>query len=244
MFNEATNSADHDFPPFEGEPTIFVIASTPRSGSTLLGSLLWATQKAGRPHEYLHPEHARDFYNRWWCTDSSDYLRHLKRYRSSPNGLCGFKIHHYQLKEWGIEFSELDDLLDSPRYIFIRRQQKVRQAISLVKAEQTQQFALDQGDTLKDASYNYEAIRDQFYRLIDEEEAWERHFWEHGIKPFVIWYENLNIDYESVLLEIFEYLGVNLKKEDIVPPNLRKMSDQTTEEWVVRFHKERAKRGD
>jgi trehalose 2-sulfotransferase len=236
MFSESTNSAKFDFPEFYDNTESYIIASTPRCGSTLLGHLLWKSEFAGAPHEYFHPSHAQDYQERWGYKTKKEYVDLLRRWRTTPNGLFGVKLHFYQIDEFGLDFKSIDELLDQPKYVFIRRKTKIRQAISLVKAEQTNQYALELGDELMRAEYDFTATRDQFFRLIDEENKWEEYFNAHNIEPLVVWYEDLAEDYTKVLVDIFHFLSVEISEDAIPEPSIYKMSDATTEEWVKQFN--------
>lgn len=235
MFSEV-NSSNLDLPEYDGDVTSYIIASTPRCGSTLLGHLLWKSGVAGAPHEYFHPSHANDYYSRWNYRSHKEYVDLLQRWRTSSNGFFGVKLHYYQINEFGLDILNIKQLLGDPKYIFLRRKTKIRQAISLVKAVQTNQYSLQPGEVLADAKYNFDSIREQLIRLINEENNWEDYFSKNSISPLVVWYEELANDHAGVLLKIYEHLGVNKSEANIPEPSLRKMSDTLTEEWVERFN--------
>ena len=235
MFSEV-NSSKLDLPEYSGDVTSYIIASTPRCGSTLLGHLLWKSGIAGAPHEYFHPSHASDYYSRWECQSHQGYINLLKRWRTSSNGFFGIKLHYYQINEFGLDIHSIKTLLDEPKYIFLRRKTKIRQAISLVKAVQTNQYALQPGEFLANAEYDFNSIREQLIRLINEENKWEEYFTKNNISPLVVWYEDLANNYANILKRIYEYLGIDELEAKIPEPSLRKMSDATTEEWVKKFN--------
>ena len=59
MLLDPRNGPDHDLC---GVPSkTLLIASAPRTGSTLLCRLLWSTGEVGRPKEYLNPMQVRDW---------------------------------------------------------------------------------------------------------------------------------------------------------------------------------------
>src|ERR1700756_2015730 len=74
----------------------YVIASTPRSGSSLLAAGLVATGVAGRPEEYFTPEHIGSYkedlklpMNCSWA----EYLTKVMAFAATENGVRGVKIH-------------------------------------------------------------------------------------------------------------------------------------------------------
>ncbi|WP_231999557.1 Stf0 family sulfotransferase, partial [Mycobacterium sp. 1245852.3] len=76
--------------------TTYVIASTPRSGSSLLAAGLVATGVAGRPEEYFTPDHIGAYKKDLNLpTDCSwpDYLAKAMAFAATENGVLGVKIH-------------------------------------------------------------------------------------------------------------------------------------------------------
>lgn len=239
MFSEGTNSSKLDLGEYFGGAENYIIASTPRCGSTLLGQLLWRSNLAGAPHEYFHPMHAKDYYERWSVDSIDDYVELLKRWRTTKNGIFGVKLHYYQIAEFGVNYDDISRLLDKPKYIFIRRKTKIRQAISLVRAQQTNQYAVHDASDVKEGDYNFESIRDQFFRLINEENQWAAYFKEHQISPLEVWYEDLAQNYAHTLEQVFKFLSIDYDSDDLsTEPTIKKMSDSLTEEWVVQFNKD------
>ena len=55
------NGSPFDLSPPKEDPRVWVMASVPRSGSTLLCRLLWDTGGVGAPKEYLNPMQLRDW---------------------------------------------------------------------------------------------------------------------------------------------------------------------------------------
>src|ERR1700761_7330632 len=74
----------------------YVIASTPRSGSSLLAAGLVATGVAGRPEEYFTPDYLgaykQDLKLPPHCS-WSEYLTKVMTFAATQNGVRGVKIH-------------------------------------------------------------------------------------------------------------------------------------------------------
>src|SRR5246127_2621589 len=74
----------------------YVIASTPRSGSSLLAAGLVSTGVAGRPEEYFTPDHI-GFYKQDLKLPMScswpEYLTKVMAFAATENGVRGVKIH-------------------------------------------------------------------------------------------------------------------------------------------------------
>ncbi len=71
------------------QPT-YVIASTPRSGSSLLAAGLVRTGVAGRPEEYFTPDHIGSYkedLNLPMSCSSAEYLAKVMAFAATPNGV-------------------------------------------------------------------------------------------------------------------------------------------------------------
>src|SRR6186713_2298385 len=91
---------EFDFPARNGPPELpWMLASVPRSGSTYVSHLLWATGCLGAPLEYLNFEPSGPY---GFASDSSPRQAALwdrvVRHRTSPNGVFGLKAFPLQLE--------------------------------------------------------------------------------------------------------------------------------------------------
>ena len=134
----------------------YLVCTTPRTGNGLLCDTLWETGLFGRPDEYFcdsgyHPEYAVDDDKR----DIRRYIRKVLNLGTGPNGVFGAKI------MWN-HFNELVTAIDTTRqtgttpdrsilvqcfpaatkYIWLVRNDKLRQAISLYKRKATGVFSI------------------------------------------------------------------------------------------------------
>ena len=125
----------------------YVIASTPRSGSSLLAGGLVATGVAGRPEEYFTPDHIASYKedlklptNCSWA----EYLAKVMAFAATENGVRGVKI-HWRHVVWlaralgfrGDPGVVLEVLFPAAVFVNIVRADRRAQAISLFRAETT-----------------------------------------------------------------------------------------------------------
>ena len=240
MYHEH-NSADFDFPFRDSTDRSYLVASIPRSGSTLLCLGLWDTRLAGAPLEYFADVHMQDYFGRWGKTDIRGYVSRLLQHRTSPNGVFGVKGIHTQLRSYFFKDGiELDDCFPNLRYIYIARQDRLRQAISLVKAMQTNRWRSNWTEGIQDRlSYDFQEISRRMDEMVKEEQAWQGYFLERRIEPLRIVYESLVQNYEESIRQVLSYLGVaEYNDVPIPPPSLKKQADIVTEEWYDRFLRE------
>ena len=130
---------------WEGSPpphVSYIVCSMPRSGSSLLCDVLAGTELAGAPTEYLDLNQMEAFQREWEVSGLEEYLAALRDRKTSPNGVFGLKAHFHQLRDVLGE-RDLDAEFPGLRFVYIRRRDHVRQAVSWARANQTGQWASD-----------------------------------------------------------------------------------------------------
>lgn len=138
-------------------PATYVIASTPRSGSSLLAGGLVATGVAGRPEEYFTPDHIGSYKedlklpaNCSW----TEYLAKVMAFAATENGIRGMKIHwrHVVSLAQALGFrgdpgNVLEMLFPAAVFVNIVRADRRAQAISLFRAEATGEWFRSTGSS-------------------------------------------------------------------------------------------------
>jgi LPS sulfotransferase NodH len=214
----------------------YVICSTPRSGSYLLCELLWRTGLAGAPEEFFHPEKMPHLMRRWGVGGLDEYLRALLAHKTSPNGVFGAKVH------WGQYSPVLGDrdpneLFPNTRFVHITRGDRLRQAVSWVRAMQSQRWTSAQqragrGEPVFDAA----DIAAKLRRLEGDESRWHGLFERHGIVPHEVEYEELTERPAEVVAGTLAHIGIEAPDPVLDgQPSLRRQSDSISDEWVARF---------
>ena len=89
----------YDFPRVNSKPAVYLIASTPRSGSHYISHLLFATKYLGAPLEYLSAANFRRWSQIAGSEDPARVLEEIMARRTSPNGWFGVQTHWYQFSE-------------------------------------------------------------------------------------------------------------------------------------------------
>ena len=231
----AVTDAIYDFDEQQVVKTSYVVCSNPRSGSTLLCNGLWDTGVAGAPLEYFHQiKHMPDYYNRWQPKDFNDYLSFLFRFRTSPNGVFGFKAHFDQFKFLNRNV-RLQEAFAGLKYIRIQRKDQLRQAISFSKASQTRKWASSTASDITPA-YSYTDILAKLKIIINSELSWNAYFEAMDITPFNIIYEEFAAAYDHTILKVLQYLDLQIMQDFVIPePKMKRQSDGINEEWLARF---------
>jgi trehalose 2-sulfotransferase len=246
----------------------FFICHTLRCGSTLLCDALSSTGVAGDAEEYF-PERSpagevfvatgaalKDpdtWRSDWTSTPFDQCLDRVLRSGTTPNGVFASKVKWFNMpylderlgaipERGGLSLAEqLNRLFPDLRYVWVTRRDKLRQAVSLVKARQSTRWkslsAQPQGFDAVD--YNFHVVDIALRRIVYEECAWEEYFTHMGITPFTVVYEDLVRNYESTVRRLLDQLEIELPSEYVFPPpRLHKQADAVSEEWVERYHRD------
>lgn len=130
-------------------------------------------------------------------------------------------------------------------FLHLTRLDKVEQAVSLVKAEQTGLWhAAPDGTELERTAppsapvYNSDEIRTWYERFAAYDRAWNDWFEMQGIEPFRIAYEALSADPLGSLRKVLSRLGLKCGAASGITPGVEKLADATNHEWATRFRLE------
>ncbi len=224
--------AIYDFARFTGKPQVYMIATTPRSGSHFLSHLLLATGSLGAPLEYFRPDAFRDWHA-WVGSPVPDVVvREIVARRTSPTGWFGFKVHRDQfrfLNALGLPRS----VLPVSRVLWIRRRDLLDQAISLVIAEQTEAWISFQ-DERREPVYDTRRILGIMGWLSKNDTEWRDYFRTANIEPRTVIYEDLMAEPRAGVDALLEWFGLPPTSAPVVPL-IAKQATRRNRLWKQRF---------
>jgi LPS sulfotransferase NodH len=241
----------------------YLICGTPRTGSTLLCGLLESTGVAGRPESYFRQPDEQSWANRWGIASSpgggfsyADYVRAALAEGRTPNGVFAARI------MWGTldqvisklamiypdsSSSDVDLLARAfgrTRFIYLRRENVLAQAVSWLRAEQTGVwFQTGQpAPAPPDVAPRFEPGRiRELARMINEHNAaWRQWFASAGVRPHQVRYEDLDADPAGVTRGVLGFLGLELPPGREILARHRRLADELSAEWIERARAERA----
>jgi trehalose 2-sulfotransferase len=238
----------------------FFLCSITRSGSTLLADLLSKTNLAGDVREYFN-HHGGRVWHGWDYSDYAQYVPQVIRETMSANAVFGSKLMSADLESLerrlkAIPSNEnrsfkaiLDETFYQPKYIYLFRRDKLRQAISQEKMNQTG-IAHRQGAKLwrdpkkqGQASYSYRNITHILAENAHQESLLQEFFAANDILPYSLVYEDFIQRQEETVRDLMAYLQIDLPSDyQFMPSDFNKMGDADTEEWVERYHQDRKNR--
>ena len=223
----------------------YIVAATPRTGSSLLCEGLAATGVAGYPAEVFAPDFREVWYQHWsLARDCSfkDYVRSAIHHGTTPNGVFGLKIQWMHVSVLGRDYGlgeNLDPLMllfPNSRFVNIVRHDRRAQGISWFRA-----IATNEWYRLKKSSPTNPPRTPEFDRvticLLEREIqrqqcAWEEYFASRGIRPLVLNYETLAQDYRGQIGRTLEFLEVDQQKAALIPePRLAVQRDELSRMW-------------
>jgi LPS sulfotransferase NodH len=231
------------------------LCGTPRTGSNLLRFSL-DKANCGHPAEGYHKYANRDL---GWGYDEKDFIRYnrqmIQNQTSPETGIFGLKIFWEQFQYY------LDQCEQAPitggqrltpyekvavfypevKFIFIRRRDKLRQAISLVKAKQSNLYIVPKNRRSAQTQpvrfrYNSRMISYYLGLFAAHDTHWENFFKLGGITPYTVWYEDLIAKYNRSVKEIIRFIGFEAERVRRSP--FVKQSDEVNELWYQRYRKE------
>ncbi len=187
----------------------------------------------------------------------SDYREHLRRtfeLGTTDNGVFATKLMFRQvieLEELAGQLEEyhglrgtqlLGTLLGDPVYVWMRRRDKVRQAISLWRALQTRAWRsahAGERHSQPDLHYSYEGIDHLVHGLTADDRGWERFFAVAGITPLSIIYEDdVEHDRDATIRRVLEAIGVAPPAGWEVAEPMARQADSLTEDWAAAYHRQ------
>ncbi|USI72791.1 Stf0 family sulfotransferase [Sphingomonas morindae] len=242
----------------------YFVCASPRTGSTLLCDGLGRTGVVGRPIERFddRPQVDARYKAALGAADDVDYLDRAIAAATTANGIAGFKIHWHQLPVFermvvashaaaGAGAGDREDyrlaLLGPARCLWLRRRDKVAQAVSLYRASRSRvwhrRVAAPAGTPDAEARIAYDfAEIDRLRRLcLRYERQWDGYLRRHRVPALTIWYEILSERYEEVMRVVLDFLG--FPEARVVAPALAKLSNAESLAWIERYREDaRARR--
>lgn len=143
----------------------------------------------------------------------------------------------------GLSFNQaLDEVFPNLRIIFVRRRDKVAQAVSLWRAIQTQQWrgSIEHAQSLPEAQYDFRALDHLVGELHRWDAAWEDWFHATGREPIRVIYEEFAGSRAATVGRVLDALGIDPPEPDHHDGPMKRQADDVSETWVQRFREESA----
>lgn len=227
----------------------YIIAFTPRSGSSYLCDVMKRNKVFGRPDEYLSLNFAPDLLRHAPGKTGEDYLDLILRH-TTQCGAAGLKASWFHFRDFLPHLSP-ERRFDDFKFIYLTRRSLADQAVSLYRATETNVFHTNiqhgEGklDALKKLRYDYEKI-DQWYDHIERQEnGWQHFFAKHNIFPLTLTYEDIEKDVGKAAKRAASFLQLphlDRLKQVGTESVFQKLGERRSVKWACKFLLERDER--
>lgn len=226
----------------------YIICSIGISGSSLLASVLRNLDYCGNPREYFHPNKVANLMKNNDGSGLRNYIEEILNKGVTTNGIFGVKMHWEHMRDF-LKFTRknlgyekktdleiINDFFPNTHFIYIRRNNILKQAISTEIAQQTENWRQDITNTqkkqLKRSNFNPLAI----YRIEEgikrHEGAWQRFFQKNHLDVYEVVYENFCQSIETTTIDIIKFLKIEpLPEPNQIQVSLKKQSNNLNERW-------------
>lgn len=229
-------------------PTGYILCSTPRTGSTLLCSLLSSTDVLGHPESYFR-EPDEDAWARRFALPTvrqcvRDYQAFVQAVRvaaTTANGVFAGRIMWGSIQRMtaGLEKSSgqtdlamLEDALGQLTFVHLTRDDVVAQAVSWARAEQTGYW--QHGDTVsRRPEPDLQQMTDLVGTIRAHNASWRAWFASNGIDPHEVSYEQVVAEPRIAVEGIAARLQVDVPADWRPRSTHEKQADETNEQWAT-----------
>ena len=237
--------------------TSYIIASTQRSGTHLLCSILRSTGIAGSPEEFFMSKPGETWEERWNAPSRAAFIERVFQDNIGANGVFGAVVmwsyfeRMLQMLQEVREYNRfsgaelLAELFNRPKYIWMRRRNRVEQAVSWSMACQTGVWAQKGGVTSQPCAtpnFDFKIIDEWCNRIAAHEASWANYFRENQIEPLVLYYEDIVASHRTAAERVLEFLALPLPHRMKIPaPAVEKQANEISAEWAASYRKLKSK---
>jgi LPS sulfotransferase NodH len=169
-----------------------------------------------------------------------DHLARVREWGTTPNGVFGAKIMWPHLEDLARRLGAadrhglVDELFDRPRLVWVRRDDTVRQAISLWRAMQTQSWRAENATASGEPEYSYAALRHLVELLSAHDAAWERFLAPLSDRVLALTYETVVAGLAAAVRRTLAHIGLGTAELAGVPA-MRRQADERSDAWAERY---------
>lgn len=244
----------------------YIICTSPRSGSTLLCRLLREVGDAGFPGSHFHEPSLEKWLGEYGFRKDQfsvpkDALMAVfqaaKEYGKGKSNIFGLRLQRHSfgffIEQLSVLYPSLPDdksrinaAFGNTLFIHLTRENKLDQAISYVRAEQSGLWHMAPDGTEierlsepKELAYDATAIASQVELSEQMETDWETWFRKEGIRPLRVTYSELSAAPYATLMRVLESLGLGHEQKAEITPPTAKLADAINRQWAERFRQEK-----
>lgn len=142
--------------------------------------------------------------------------------------------------------ARFQEAFENPLYVHLTRQDKIAQAVSRLKAEQSGLWHLSADGSERERTappqapvYDADRLAALVAELNAHDAAWEDWFTQQQIKPLRLNYEAVSANPKLAIEAILSALGRDTAIAATIEAKTAKMADNESTDWAARFRRER-----
>jgi trehalose 2-sulfotransferase len=216
--------------------------------------LLDSTGVAGYPESYFRQPDTHELAARWGIVNSSDgtfgyadYVQAAIAVGSTDNGVFAARIMWGTLDEViaklapvypklaGSDVDLLNHAFGRTRFVYLRRGDVVAQAVSLLRAEQTNVWFETEQDRQvleQEPLFDFDLVRERIRLIEEHNRAWQEWFASAGIRPYPGWYEELDAAPVHVTRGVPDFIGLELPADREIMVRHKRLADKLNAQWI------------
>lgn len=216
----------------------YAVCTLPRSGSNFFCDVLSSTGVLGNPREYFNGVARRGYDDPTYPDDPHEQIGRILTMGATPNGIYALKIFP-GLHDVVAPHLRWTECLPNLRFVRFRRQDVLGQAISWVRAAQTQRFRITDAENGTPA-YDAEAIGLRVRQICQRGARWDMFFARTGLPAVEITYEGFLADPDATVNAVARWLDLpGDLSVDTAGSRFRMQRDDLNAAWRARFIAER-----
>jgi LPS sulfotransferase NodH/DNA-binding CsgD family transcriptional regulator len=222
--------------------TSYIVAATPRTGSTLLCEGLVASRVAGNPQEVFEPMWEAEWRAEVGVSVDESYghfIEAAKRY-GTRGDVYGVKIQWMQVAPLarnsgfrGRPEDVLEHLFPGALFVHTVRRDRLAQSLSWFRAIETNEWwRWASAPPVKPPHLDADRVRALMLEIDRQQSEWLRYFHERGITALTVEYEDLASDWRGPIGRVLAFLGRDpAAAAAIADPKMIRQADDVTERW-------------
>ena len=228
--------------------TSYLLCGTPRTGSTLLCSLLSSTGVLGRPESYFREPDEATWAGRFGLPtqgsrvrDYGAFVRAVRAAATTDNGVFAARIMWGSLERILIGLRKpavrpdvvaLEQAFGTLVFVHLQRRDVVAQAVSWCRAEQTGFW--QQGDVaMRQPEPDLDRMKELVRTIRHHDAAWRSWFELNAIEPHTITYEQIVDEPRQTVEGIAAHLEVGVPPRWRPTSPHRRQADEVNASWAV-----------
>jgi LPS sulfotransferase NodH len=228
-------SKKHNFNHNKSTNKVLIICSTPRCGSHMLGHALFETKQFGFPLEYTNPANLAEWCKRLNTNSLESTIAKLQEIRTSENGVFSIKVHYSHIEQFG-SLDNVRSMFPHAYFVILSRKEALKQAISLVIANQTGVWIDGQKEIASKANYDSSAIEEALKGIIQDTASWRYDLSLRGCNFIEMNFDDVKEDLELSISKIADFMEIKIDKAKIpLTPTTKKQGANINNQWMKRF---------